>query len=64
MIGIELEYSCADLVAMALERHLLINVAGDNRIRLLPPLIINEAQADVIVKTVSELVFSFLTTKK
>jgi acetylornithine/N-succinyldiaminopimelate aminotransferase len=64
MIGIELEQDCAELVAMALEKHLLINVAGNNRIRLLPPLIIDEPQADRIVKTVSELVFNFLSKAK
>jgi acetylornithine aminotransferase len=64
MIGIELEYDCSELVGMALEKKLLINVAGNNRIRLLPPLIIDEQQADTIVKTVSDLVFNFLAKQK
>ena len=64
MIGIELERDCPELVKMALEHRLLINVAGNNRIRLLPPLIIDEEQADRIVRTVSELVFKFLANDK
>ena len=64
MIGIELEQECTELVGMALEKHLLINVAGNNRIRLLPPLVIDESQADSIVKNVSELVFNFLSKEK
>ena len=64
MIGIELEQECTELVDMALEKHLLINVAGNNRIRLLPPLVIDESQADSIVKNVSELVFNFLSKEK
>ena len=35
---------CAPLVAMALERGLLINVTADNVVRLLPPLIIDQQQ--------------------
>lgn len=65
MIGIELDNDalncdCTELVKLALEQHLLINVAGGNVIRLLPPLIINQQQADIIINTVSELVTNSL----
>jgi len=60
MIGIELEKDCTALVKLALEKHLLINVTAVNVIRLLPPLIINQQQADIIINTVSELVISSL----
>ena len=60
MIGIELNHDCADLVNLALEKNLLINVTAGNVIRLLPPLIINQEQADVIIDTVSELVIDSL----
>ena len=65
MIGIELNNSllnheCADFVKLALDKDLLINVAGDNVIRLLPPLIINQQHADSIVATVCGLVKSSL----
>lgn len=61
MIGIELDKDCAALVAMGLEEKLLINVAGGNRVRLLPPLIISQQQADQIVTAVSNLIKSFLS---
>ncbi len=65
MIGIELatehlKQDCAELVIQALDKKLLINVAGGNVIRLLPPLIINQQHADTIINTVSELVISAL----
>ena len=65
MIGIELDadylkQDCTELVKLALKQHLLINVTAGNVIRLLPPLIINQQQADTIVNTVSELVLQQL----
>jgi acetylornithine/N-succinyldiaminopimelate aminotransferase len=59
MIGIELERPCAELVDKALQRGLLINVTAERVIRLLPPLIISEAEADQITDTVAELVMDF-----
>ncbi len=56
MLGIELARPCAELVRKALDKGLLINVTAERVIRLLPPLIIDEAQADQIVATVSDLV--------
>ncbi len=63
MIGIELDNECTGLVKLALEQHLLINVTAGNVIRLLPPLIIDQQQADTIVNTVSELVIDSLQKK-
>lgn len=60
MLGIELDRPCGELVGQALERGLLINVTAERVIRLLPPLIIDEAQADQILDTVGELVKEFL----
>lgn len=59
MIGIELTHDCRKLTAQALERGLLINVTHDQVIRLLPPLIISDAEADQIVDGVSQLVSEF-----
>lgn len=56
MLGIELEKDCGELVAMALEQGVLINVASGNVIRLLPPLILTTDQADQIVETVVDLI--------
>ena len=60
MLGIELEKDCAELVKQALEKGLLINVTAGNVIRLLPPLVITQAQADQIITTVVELVRAFV----
>jgi acetylornithine aminotransferase len=56
MVGIELDRSCTELVGRALDRHLLINVAADKVIRLLPPLVISDDEIDRIVDTLRELV--------
>ena len=63
MIGIELDNDCPELVKLALENKLLINVTAGSVIRLLPPLIIDQQQADTIVNTVSELVIDSLQKK-
>jgi acetylornithine aminotransferase len=60
MIGIELDRPCSDLVGAALERGLLINVTAGRVIRLLPPLVMNERQGEIIIQIVTELVRGFL----
>jgi acetylornithine aminotransferase len=60
MLGIELEKECGGLVLSALERHLLINVTAERVVRLLPPLILSDADADYVVATVSELIRKFV----
>lgn len=52
MIGIELKQPCPQLVDQALAKKLLLNVTAGSVIRLLPPLIINQDQADRIITTV------------
>jgi len=61
MIGIELDRDCRKLTTLALERGLLINVTHEKVIRLLPPLVISDAEADQIVDGVSQLVAEFGT---
>lgn len=56
MIGIELTQPCAELVSAAAEAGLLINVTAGNTIRLLPPLIMTEADADQVIAIVSQLI--------
>ena len=63
MIGIELDNECGELVKLALDKNLLINVTAGNVIRLLPPLIIDQQQADTIINIVSELVIASLHKK-
>ena len=59
MIGIEIDRPCKELVAQALSAGMLINVAAEKTIRLLPPLIISDAEADQIVAGVSSLIQNF-----
>ena len=60
MIGVELEKPCSVLTTRAAEAGLLISVTADNVIRLVPPLIITEAEADEIVALLVPLVKKFL----
>ena len=59
MIGIELARPCAELVARSLERRLLINVAAEKVVRLLPPLIISDDEMSEIVDVVCALIKDF-----
>ena len=61
MIGIELQQSCGELVRLALEHRLLINVTADRVIRLLPPLILTPADADLIVQRLVSALHVFLS---
>jgi len=61
MIGIELSRPCGELVGRALQCGLLINVTAERVVRLLPPLITTDKQADMIVQQVSDLIRDFLT---
>lgn len=60
MLGIELDRPCAALVGQALEAGVLINVTAERVIRLLPPLIIDRAQLDELVATLTGLIHGFL----
>jgi acetylornithine aminotransferase len=62
MIGIELDKPCGQLVRQALEKQLLINVTAERVVRLLPPLILSDTQADEIISTVSQLIRAFLNS--
>lgn len=48
MIGIELSEPAPDLVARALQAHLLINVTQERVVRLLPPLVMSDEEADLL----------------
>ncbi len=60
MIGIELDRPCGELVKMALEAKLLINVTADKVVRLLPPLVIKQDEAHELVKRLSEVIKAYL----
>jgi acetylornithine aminotransferase len=56
MIGIELQEPCQSLVSLALAKRLLINVTQDTTIRLLPPLIFSDSEADQLVNDLCQLI--------
>ncbi|HEY8356611.1 MAG TPA: aspartate aminotransferase family protein [Ramlibacter sp.] len=60
MIGMELGKNCNVLTQRAADAGLLISVTADTVVRLLPPLITTEAQADEIVAILAPLVREFL----
>ena len=60
MIGVELDRPCGELVKMALENKLLINVTAEKVVRLLPPLVINEVEAKELVTRLAALIKQFL----
>jgi acetylornithine aminotransferase len=60
MIGVELDRPCGDLVKMALDAGLVINVTAERVIRLLPPLIMTEAEGREVVERLAPLVRAFL----
>jgi acetylornithine/N-succinyldiaminopimelate aminotransferase len=60
MIGVELDRECGELVSLALEQGLLINVAAGYTIRMLPPLIISAEQATELADKVCSLVLNFV----
>jgi len=60
MIGVELAKPCGVLVQRAAEAGVLLSVTADTVIRLVPPLILTEAEADEIVARLVPLVKAFL----
>jgi acetylornithine aminotransferase len=60
MLGIELDRPCGALLGQALEAGLLMSVTADKVIRIVPPLILTEAEAAEIVAKLAPLVKAFL----
>jgi acetylornithine aminotransferase len=60
MLAVELDRPCKEILTLALDRGLLLNVTADRVVRLLPPLILTDAEADQIVAGVTEVVHAFL----
>ncbi len=60
MIGMELARPCGVLTERAAQAGLLISVTADTVVRLLPPLIMTEAEADDVVAILAPLVKEFL----
>ena len=60
MIGVELDRPCGELVAVARDAGVLINVTADTVIRLVPPLVYGAAEVDALVAAVSGIVRNYL----
>jgi acetylornithine aminotransferase len=60
MIGVELDRPCGDIVRRALAAGLVTNVTADKVIRLLPPLVIKEEEAKLLVSILAPIVKAFL----
>jgi len=60
MLAIELDRPCKEIMTLALARGLLVNVTADKAIRLLPPLILSDAEADQIVAILTDIVHGFV----
>jgi acetylornithine/N-succinyldiaminopimelate aminotransferase len=62
MLAVELDRPCKELMRLALDHGLLINVTADNVVRLLPPLILTDNEADLLVIELAKTVRAFLET--
>ncbi len=60
MIGVELDRPCAELVDLARDAGLLINVTAEKVVRLLPPLVFSDAEARQTVDILGPLIREFL----
>jgi acetylornithine/N-succinyldiaminopimelate aminotransferase len=60
MIGIELDRPCGVLASRALEEGMLVNVTMDNVVRLLPALVIGEAEVRQLLSGLVPLIRDFL----
>jgi len=64
MLGIELDRPCGAILQRACDAGLLLSVTADSVIRLVPPLILSQAEADEIVAILVPIVKSFLAESK
>ncbi len=60
MIGVEFEEACGELVKAALDAGLVLNVTVDKVVRLLPPLVMSEAEGREVVGRLLPLARAFL----
>ncbi len=60
MIGVELDRPCGEVITMSLERGLILNVTAETVIRLVPPLVMSEAEARQLVVILVAVVKEFL----
>jgi acetylornithine aminotransferase len=63
MLGIELAKPCGELLKQAADNGLLLSVTADTVVRLVPPLVLSEAEADEIVAILCPLIKRLLGEK-
>ena len=61
MLGVQLDRPCGEIAKSALEAGLIVNVTADSVVRLLPPLVMSEAEGGIAVERLVPLVKSFLS---
>ncbi len=55
MVGVDIEGDARSAVDMARERGILLNSTGDRTLRLVPPLVVTEAEIDRVVDVLGEI---------
>ncbi|HYW93412.1 MAG TPA: aspartate aminotransferase family protein [Gammaproteobacteria bacterium] len=60
MLALELDRPCGELVQRALDERLLINVTAERVVRLLPPLVLGDADADQLVDRLARVIRGFV----
>jgi acetylornithine/N-succinyldiaminopimelate aminotransferase len=55
MVGIDLEADCREVVEKAARKGALLNATADHTLRLVPPLVIEREQIDVLVRALGEI---------
>lgn len=55
LIGLEINYSAAELVQELLEHHIVTVPAGSSVVRLLPPLIIKKEEIDLVIDVLDQI---------
>ena len=54
-MGIDLEADCKEVVEKAARKGALVNSTGDHTLRLVPPLVVEKEQIDVLVRILGEI---------
>ena len=62
MIGVRLDRPCAELMQKGIDDGLLLNVTAGDVVRLLPPYILTDEEARLVVEKTSELILDFVST--
>jgi acetylornithine aminotransferase len=63
MIGVELARPCGELVPQALEAGLVLNVTAENVVRMLPPLVMSEAEGREVLNRLVPILEAFLSKR-